>query len=154
MNVEDFRMIDLPNLPQEVSIAFERVKVTDTNPDLSYLRQFHDDVAIDLRKEYRARDIARLAAFERGEWEMLGLMVKCTIHVPMGGNSFQVFTMKSAGLWGVESDSQSSYFAEVWDEEENSLREALRVMGEAFSKVGSLIVNAPEHSALDHKPAG
>lgn len=138
--VEDFRNIDIANRPQTVSIEFERVKVIDENPDLSHLRQDYTDETPENRKKYKAADAKRIRAFGRGQWEMLGVMVKCTIHVPIGGNSFTVFTMESAGLWGVESDSDPSYFIRIWDEEESSLREALRLMGEAFSKVGSLIV--------------
>ncbi len=130
-----FRNIDRPSIPQEVQIKFERWSKPDESPDLSFLMQDYEDDSIspEDRAKYREQDRLRLAAYNLGEWEMRGLFVRASIMVPIGGGSFTIFELNSAGLWGIESDCGEAYESEVYADQERELREAMRLMGAAFS---------------------
>ena len=142
------------------------VRVADRDPDLSHLGEYSsrpgaDDVTIDReergdmgRGEYRyfiaamsgedtgnpesvEQDYARCEAYNRGEWEMVG--VYAVAEVVVNGTTQAV---RSAGLWGVESDSGDAYFAEVGGEELAELSGILAELGftpeqiaEAFAEV-------------------
>ena len=134
--MNQFRNIDRPSAPQTVSIEFIRAQAPDEYPDLSFLEQSYSDVENDAERENMQKaDEARLAAYNRGDWYMRGLFVEARISVPIGGGSFALYTLRSPGLWGVESDCGASYENEVWQEEEHALRAALKEMGAAFAKL-------------------
>lgn len=76
----------------------------------------------------------RMRAYECGAWSYIGVLSRATVYVPVGGSSFAVYTLLSPGLWGVESDA-SDYLKEVTREQEQEMREHLRLMGTAFVKL-------------------
>ena len=71
-------------------------------------------------------DYDRTEALNRGEWSYLGIMAKAEIALP-GSNVVQ--RIASGGLWGIESDSEAGYLAEVEAEELAGLRGELETIG-------------------------
>jgi hypothetical protein len=94
-------------------LAIRHVRETDIDPDPSYLEQegFED----------------RLREYRNGQFYYVGVRVLADIQV---GNIIQ--TVSSGGLWGIEDDSDESYFADVIQDELTELREQLYALG--FSK--------------------
>lgn len=77
--------------------------VVDEFADLSWLDQ--SDAEMGEGFELHARE--RRAAFDRGDLWMVGVFV--TLHDGQGRE-----VARSAGLWGIESDSGDDYFDESW----------------------------------------
>jgi hypothetical protein len=95
--------------------ALERIRVVvepDPDPDISYLEQ-------DEFKE-------RLRAYKRDEFGFVGVRAEADVII-----EGTVQTLTSAGLWGIESDSERSYLEEVAAEEYRSLRDVLKAVGVA-----------------------
>lgn len=96
----------------QITIKMETVR--DGSPaDLSWLE---DD------SSREAED--RLAEFHRGDWWMVGVRAVAEIRTPYG-QGWIVSTMKSPGLWSVESDSSRDYLKAVYEEEKTTLLEML-----------------------------
>jgi hypothetical protein len=98
-------------IPQQVhEITEVRVHVEyDEEPDVSWLLPDADNYRGCTPEEiatYLAQDEARLAAFDRGEWHMIGVWV--SLHDATG-----TAVLRSPGLWGIESDADNGYLAEV-----------------------------------------
>lgn len=74
---------------------------------------------------------ARMKAWRQGDWRYIGIRARATIYVPIGGNSFAVYTLSSPGLWGVESDS-GDYLDETFEEEKATLTDHLKTIGEYY----------------------
>lgn len=137
----------------------------DPCPDLSYLGRYSDtweEGAIDRkplgdmsRGSYRyfipansaedtgnpnspLEDYERMQKFNSGELAFYGLTVSVCLSVvrPKGALVFTRLKVSSGGLWGLESDSESSYFEEV----------ALEQLEEIFPEVACLVlgVDSPE----------
>ena len=120
----------------KVTVTFKQKECPDEFPDLSYLTQSYSDVTDESeRAKYIKQDADRLAAYHRGEWEMIGIRAEATItvthwSVANGGRFYStVYTLHSAGLWGIESDSGEAYFDEVYREERESLMNDIKAFG-------------------------
>ena len=129
-------------------------RAIDTDPDLSWIGEYSDHPGEDgktidrqevgdwERGTYRyfiaamsesdtgsegsvKQDYARMQDYNRGDWCMMGVWVEA--EVLLTGNATQ--KIRSGGLWGIESDSDESYFAEVTQEELASLRTELKAIG-------------------------
>lgn len=136
-------------------ISVELVHATDNDGDLSYLGEYSNkpgaaDVTIDRAArgdmgcgEYRyfvaamsgdesgnpasvEQDYARAEAYNRGDWHMCG--VYATAKVTLAGSDV-IQTLRSGGLYGIESDSGADYFAEVGKDECDALRAELAACG-------------------------
>ena len=70
-------------------------------------------------------DYQRMEAYNRGDWWCVGVIAKAEVRMPSG----VVQTIRSCGLWGIESDSAEEYFADVEKEELSGLREELTSLG-------------------------
>jgi hypothetical protein len=70
--------------------------------------------------DYQEEDQARLDAFNAGDWSFVGTQARADITVVRNGVGTS-YTLTSAGLWGTESDSDASYFAEIYEEEKAQL---------------------------------
>lgn len=103
----------------------------DDDPDTSYLTQEYEDSPPEERAEYKARDVARLKGLKRGDWYYMGVCVTIRKQTKAkwadGG-----LEVGRASVWGIESDSEASFIAEVERDmiakamsEVNNLREAL-----------------------------
>ncbi|MGG3471647.1 hypothetical protein ABES02_29790 [Neobacillus pocheonensis] len=104
----------------------------DEHADVSYL----EDSAV----EY-PEDLNRLASFERGEWHCIGIRAVATIYIPCGGGSFKVQKIETAGLWGIESDSEQTYFNEVEANEKEELLEYLEILNVDISLLAGSDLN-------------
>jgi hypothetical protein len=74
--------------------------------------------------KYERADFERMEAYNRGEWQMVGVVAVAEI-VVAGTIQF----LRSGGLYGTESDSDPSYFAEIEIEEANQLTTILEELG-------------------------
>lgn len=103
------------------------------NPSFNYVdaqgKMLPENSASEVRK-YVAQDYERMESLNRGDWSFIGIRAEAEYSV--GGQVAPVQTISSGGLWGIESDSDESYFAEVEAEELSGLREQLHAIG--FSK--------------------
>src|SRR2546429_7432495 len=71
-------------------------RVPDESPDVSHYEQ--EDVFGEEGRE-------RIAAFERGEWSMMGIYAEAEVLTPnRGGGGHTIQTIRSGGLWGIQSD--------------------------------------------------
>ena len=73
------------------------------------------------------QDYARMEAYNADEWSFIGIDARAEIVI---GGVCQ--TIKSGGLWGIESDSEESHFCETEQDELAALRGILNELG--FSK--------------------
>ena len=118
----------------------------DDSPDLSFLGEYADapaDTSIDREErgdrgrgeyryfnlgcgeaEYIEQDYARAEAYNAGQWRMIGLQAVAAVVV----NGTRQ-TVHSGGLWGIESDSDDSFFEVVAREELATLAETLAELG-------------------------
>lgn len=95
--------------------------VADMDPDPSYLEQEGFE--------------KRLASYNRGEWAFVGVKVAADVKIPHGPHGWIVHTFESPGLWGVEDDSDDSYFEEIAGDERYILREMLEALNVDLSGV-------------------
>lgn len=72
------------------------------------------------------QDWKRAEAFNAGEWHMLGIVAKAVVWNPA---TEVTQTIRSGGLWGIESDSDAGYLASVEADELSSLRAELLALG-------------------------
>jgi len=75
-------------------------------------------------ESYALQDYERAEAWNRGAWCMVGVVAVAEVEVN-GARQ----TIKSPGLWGIESDSGEDHFKEVGEEQLSELRAILRELG-------------------------
>lgn len=111
---EQYRMFDAKRgVKDGVKVSFRRVEVEDTEAPS------FDDC-----------DLARKAAFRRGEWHYIGVQAEATITIISNGVG-RYYVLTSPGLWGIESDSGEKYLNEVFAEEKAALLADIKKLGEA-----------------------
>lgn len=106
---------------------FSQQTIADECPDLSWLddaSRYADCTPEEVTK-YKEEDEARLADYGNG-WDMVGIRASIELRIPAGGGVSILQTIESPGLWGIESDSGNSYFADVFEEECNTLETMLK----------------------------
>lgn len=137
----------MPYLMEEI----EMEKLTDDCPDLSWLETKYDyddetgeltiidscrysqnDVKTHGSKtvlDWILQDHSRLESYGQS-WYMIGIRAKTTVKIPVNGvpGNFILQEFTSPGLWGIESDSDSKYFQEVFEGEKQILLEMLEAM--------------------------
>ena len=104
---------------RKTQIKISRKKLVDTESDpREYLFQDED---------YRQEDQARLDAWKNNDWYFVGVRAKAEIRIPNGVNEdcWILSSMETPGLWAIESDSDETYFEEVYQEEKATLLEML-----------------------------
>lgn len=138
--------------------TFEMVKEQDAYPDLSFIGEYSNQPGdkahtVDREKrgdmnlhEYRYfiaamsgaetgnrlsvwQDYKRYEAYNNGDWCMMYIRAKVTLEIPMGNGHTITQEIESPGLFGIESDSDDDYFAEVFKDECAVLEEMLKAMG-------------------------
>lgn len=95
----------------------ERIEEYDSDPDLSYLDP-------DADPDYAAQNAERLAAYRAGAWHCVGIKARATFLVGLSEPAV-IQTVESPGLWGIESDNDSSYLDDLFHEEAQILRDIL-----------------------------
>lgn len=116
----------------------------DDSPDLSDLGEYTDkpsETTVDrgesaVRRgeyryfqpatEYAEQDYRRMEAYDRGDWHMIGIYAVAKIQATENG---PIQTIRSGGLWGIESDSDDEYLVEVAAEQLAKLRVELLALG-------------------------
>ena len=73
---------------------------------------------------YGKQDFSRMESLQNGGWCFLGIVAKATVVI---GGVCQ--TIRSGGLWGIESDSEDSYIESVVSEELSELGAQLSAIG-------------------------
>ena len=139
-------------MPRILSVRV--VSLPDYDPDLSYLGEYNSnpdgDCVIDRqergdmeRNQFRyfhpamtgeetgnpdspEQDYQRCEAYSRCDWCMVGVRADAEVQLSNGG---PVQDIRSGGLWGIESDSDKSYFSQVEGEELAQLRAELLLLG-------------------------
>lgn len=94
---------------------FKRVVIADADPDASFLEQegFED----------------RLAEYRRGDFHFIAVRAQVELRIPAGPTGHSIVqVVQSPGLWGIESDSDVSYFEEVFQRECEVLTDMLKAM--------------------------
>jgi hypothetical protein len=81
----------------------------------------------DVRK-YVRQDYERMERLHRGDWCYMGIRAEAEILLRSGDASIAQ-EITSGGLWGVESDSDRKYLADIDTEQLSELREQLRAVG-------------------------
>jgi hypothetical protein len=134
------------NKIESIKIVYE----IDECPDTSYLGEYSntpdkDGYFIDRRErgdmsrnEYRyfnvgcgdpayiEQDYARMEALNKGVWYFIGIHAEAKVRTSIDtGGGMQRQTMKSGGLWGIESDFDKDYIQEVAQDECLNLRTQL-----------------------------
>lgn len=75
-------------------------------------------------QKYGKQDFARMESLNNGDWNFIGIIAKAEIVTESG----IMQTIRSGGLWGIESDS-GDYLDEVGKEELVNLRSELMALG-------------------------
>lgn len=95
------------------------------------------DSKADYQKQLRtARGI--MSSWKADSWWYVGVVARAVVYIPVGGNSFRLMTIESAGLWGIES-SAKSYIKTVYAEAKAEL------MAELMTLAGALQSGAIVH---------
>lgn len=89
--------------------------------------------------KYCRQDYERAEALNRGEWQYVGISAKAVV-VSAGG---VIQALRSGGLWGIESDSDSDYLAEVARDELANLRTELEAFGFSARAINYAFRNVP-----------
>lgn len=129
----------------------------DESPDASYLGEYSNEAtspaAIDRKErgdmgrgEFRyfnpamtgdetgnpdspEQDYQRMESLNRGDWSFLGCRAVAEVSYPCGNGSRRLQRFTSGGLWGIESDNDASYKAEVEQGQLDELKEHLAQFG-------------------------
>lgn len=95
---------------------FKRIIVTDAHPDTSYLDQ--EEFTADRR------------AYQRGQFSFVGLRARIELKIPCHPEGHSILhEVESPGLWGVQTNSDPSYFDDIFEEEANTLEHMLTTLG-------------------------
>lgn len=63
----------------------------------------------------------RMAAWRRRDWGYICVRAKALIAIPVGQCGICTYELESAGVWGIESDSEESHLQEIYDEQKVEL---------------------------------
>lgn len=92
----------------------------------------YEDETPEDREKYARQDFERMEAYHRGDWWTVEIYVEADVTMPGDGPR----TLKSGGIWEIESDSGEGYIRETAGDEIVDLRTALVTLGvEDFSKL-------------------
>ena len=93
-------------------------------------------------KKYLLEDYKRAEAFNRGEWEYVGVRAVAYISTAKLPNGpWKRHKIASAGLWGIESFSDASYFGEIAGEELSNLTDELQEFGFTADEIKAVKVD-------------
>jgi hypothetical protein len=90
----------------------------------------------DIIRQYCQRDYERMESLNRGNWCYLGIRAEAEIVVD--GVTQDI---SSGGLWGIESDSDRAYLAEIDAEQLSELRDQLRALGFSTRAISTAFKN-------------
>lgn len=91
--------------------------------------------------EYGRADFERMEAYNNDGWGMVGVYAEASITV-----AGLIQTVQSGGLWGIESDSDPSYFAEIEKEQLSELVTVLEKLGFERTAIDEACVDVTDAS--------
>src|SRR5574340_1275649 len=103
--------------------------VPDEDPDTSYLEQegFED----------------ALASYNRGDFGFVGVYAEAEVRREnVKGGYSSMHRIRTPGIWGIETDSEDSYFREVGEDELDELKEILTSFNVDLSNWDTLVSQA------------
>jgi hypothetical protein len=80
--------------------------------------------------DYGCDDNERIEAWRCGYWSYIGISAEAEICVVENGSG-TLYSLRSAGLWGIESDSNEEYLNEVFRDECGELKRHITMFGKA-----------------------
>lgn len=124
------------------------------NPSFNYVDKHgkpeEGNTPEDIRK-YTRQDYDRMERLNRGDWCYIGIHAEAKIAIENTratnlGDGVPYFDstiqhIRSGGLWGIESDSDKSYFAEVEAEQLSELRTQLKAIGFSTRAISAAFKN-------------
>jgi hypothetical protein len=138
---QSYRNYNAPNRAQKVSITWSMETPEDDCTDGPDERQdgfwpSHDPKAAGYCPADKFEALQRecenlMKGFVRGDWSYVGVVAVARISIPIGGGSFITHTLRSPGLWGIESYSPE-YHKEVYEEQKTELLEQLKILAAAI----------------------
>jgi hypothetical protein len=78
--------------------------------------------------------------FEKGNKSMLEIWVEASVRTPSG----TIQKIRSAGLWGVDSSSDSGYIEEIIDEQVSELNNDLQAFGLSKTELKDIPIDTTE----------
>lgn len=123
--------------PDGFYIRFERIEIPDDsagrpdeNDDGFWPSADPDHCAYvapeDFAEQMRIAE-ERMAAFDRGQWGFIGIRARAHCLIARNGVG-TVFSLESAGLWGIEGDSGDEYLNSVFEDEKADLLDMIECM--------------------------
>lgn len=94
-------------------------------------------------QKYGREDFERMKSLDNGDWRFIGIRAVAEVSSEHGA----IQRLSSGGLWGIESDSEGSYFGEVAKEELGQLRAELEAYGvdlAEFEQLSTAAIEAAE----------
>lgn len=141
-----FNMIDSATRPQRLAISWTMETPRDNHAsapdqmqdgywpsldpqDAGFIGE--GKTAADLKRETQKARL-RYNRWLGDAWHYVGVVARAVVFIPAGGQSFRVLELRSAGLWGIESDS-GAYLREVYEEQREELRAELATLAAALT---------------------
>jgi len=107
------------------------------NPNVA---NYKGEPEADIRK-YCVQDYERMESLNAGHWGYIGIRAQAQVQTALGS---PIQDISSGGLWGIESDSDSSYFDSVAGEELSQLKGELKALGFSARAISSAFKNVKE----------
>ena len=96
-------------------------------------------------KKYGLQDWKRMEALNKCEWNYIGIHAEAVVSYPCRtSDARRMETLRSSGLWGIESDAGKTYFLSVVKEELADLRSHLAAFGVVLLDFDGLAKTAKE----------
>jgi hypothetical protein len=87
-------------------------------------------------KKYGKRDYERMESLNNGDWCFMGVWAEAYIQTHKGGI---IQTVRSCGLWGIESDGGDDYMRSIMGEEVTSIKDELLRLGFSAEEIDKAI---------------
>ena len=98
-------------------------------PDLS-MREYRFFVAANVEDAQQAyKNYNRVRALSRGEWYFIGIYVKAELVFENEEGGGIVHSVRTPGVWGIESDGDKGYLSEIRSGQLETLIDMLSAMG-------------------------
>lgn len=105
---------------------------------------YKDETPENTRK-YVRQDYERMEGLNQGDWCFIGIVAECEYSIGDNRAGCRLIQeLSSGGLWGIESDSEESYFTSVEQEELSELRSQLKAIGFSCRAISTAFKNV-EH---------
>lgn len=138
-------LVPNPEYDPEECYEYDRVGV-ERGRSYRYFNTAQNDSSLTTAeiREYAQQNYKRMTGLNNGDWCFIGIGAEAEVQSNAGGS---IQTITSGGLWGIESDSESSYFTEIESEQLAELKSELSALG--FSRRAI----ATAFKSVEHKDA-